>query len=785
MIYIYCDIERFTAAQPDEQTWVADDIGEYIALRKKLRLALDDEDHDFTVYLHSPLLVKWIADLRDYDEKIVAWKTIDVRWYAQDFLGFPIPDELDNSAIRELNVMYLEPPVHTSDPDGWFLKQYLGPVWEVMEPDVEHLAKFVVWAASYTSQLHPALSKLAKRRLEKWSQGDQRYAYFSHNEWNRAARNILMRWIFHRYPEDFVDRLGWAAIPIVNIDKYPDDCIESSQKRKLAAEIRRYWSLFFARKERSFTQHIEGALVQMSGLIEDELEAMYDYLSKYPANLSLSILEQVRNRFRLLPTGQTILDRLEELVPPKAPTVPDDQWEASRWLQWVTEEYIPYFAWIVRANQPRQALVPLIDRFSDWFVSQYSHLLFDPHSPLLLTQQSYVSKLMQDNPNSIVLWAIIDGLTWWQGKLLVDECKKRRLYIHRQQPALSALPSITSVSKRSLAMGYVSPTESQRPIAKVMREQLASSYDNVAICSEPKELLDSVRSFDAPGICVLLYNALDAHNHESSTFTDDESVKGYLRATAEALTLAVDQARRWGFEAHVIISSDHGSTLLPEDAVKLEMPAFLQMLDDEGEGGGSGDRKQENFQRNRACKITRELRAEEVSLLKKNWYILDKAGFGLADTLLVPKGYAYVKRRPRGWIHGGATPEETVVPFIELRPQPLQALEPEVRFEGYLLPGRSNSISIIITNPNPFPLTKLRFEIANEKQVATLSRLAANNSAKLDFPVPPVQRDGRATFEWTLRCEVVGNIQEFGGEATLPVRRMQVSEVDDLFKEMP
>src|SRR5579883_2435942 len=146
MIYIYCDFDHFVNIQRDEQTWIVQHPDEYISLRKKLRCALDDEDHDFTVYVCSPLLANWLADLRGYGEKIVLWEFIDARRQAEDHLGFSLPDEFDPPTIQTLNVLSLQSPTYTLDPEGWLLKQFLETaVWEIIEPDTEHLGKLAIW----------------------------------------------------------------------------------------------------------------------------------------------------------------------------------------------------------------------------------------------------------------------------------------------------------------------------------------------------------------------------------------------------------------------------------------------------------------------------------------------------------------------------------------------------------------------------------------------------------------------------------------------------------------
>jgi hypothetical protein len=783
MIYIYCDFERFDSIEPGEYTFVADRTSDYIPLRQRLRRALDDEDHDFTVYLRSPVLAEWLRDLRAYGERVVLWQGVDLHRRFQSRFGFQAPAELTASAIQELGMLSLPSPGYAAaaDPVGWLLGQYLGPVWETVEPYPEHVADLAGWAAN-AGEVHSALRSLADKRLNRWLQTDSRYAYFLRHDWRDAGQKVLLQWALRSYPSSFRDSLGLAGAPDVDAARHAQACMPLLETHKSA--VRRYWNLFFSKTSGSLSEIVEQALSQMSGLAQSELQGLSAYVGSRSSELTFALLDRLRAHFPLLPGSQSMSARLERLVPTPLPAEPGDSWKVSDWLRWSIDDYFPYFAWVVRNKQPRQEQTRLAGRFGDWFISDYARLLFDPCSPLLVNQHGYVRQFAQDAPESAVFWAIIDGLTWWQGKLLVGLCQERGLHVHKMEPALSTLPSITSVAKRALARGFLGTSERQS-IAMVLQERLAQVYNRVAVFSEPSELTAALGTAVQPGAYVLLYNALDTHNHESSTFTDDESSLGYLRAVANALSEAVEQVTRQGLEACVLISSDHGSTLLPKEAAKLEPPAFIHELDDEDERLEVSTHKRSDLQRIRTCNVTRDVTAEETALLAKKWYVLDKTKFGLAETLLIPKGYAFVRRRPRGWIHGSATPEEVVVPFIEMRPQPLELWTPELRFEGYLLPARPSTITVTLINPNPFPLNQVHLSAWEGTLSATLSVLAGSERAQINVPIPSTSASGQeVTFDWRLVCKVAEGPREFTGQGTLPIRRLQVSQVDELFKEL-
>src|SRR3989442_13008067 len=214
------------------------------------------------------------------------------------------------------------------------------------------------------------------------------------------------------------------------------------------------------------------------------------------------------------------------------------------------------------------------------------------------------------------------------------------------------------------------------------------------------------------GLYVLLYNALDHQSHETRSFTDDESTDGHLNLIAQLVEKGFQQGLKQGLNVKAFISSDHGSTLLPSSGIVLPVPNFAHAFEGEDTMEDEAiDRGQKMYHRTRVCALEREPEGSSSKHIQQDWYLLRKSVFNLLLDFLIPRGYAAVGRRAKGWTHGGATPEETVVPFIELQPSPLQVSAPTISIEGYLTPNRANSLKVKLINPNPLPLKKVQFII--------------------------------------------------------------------------
>jgi hypothetical protein len=528
---------------------------------------------------------------------------------------------------------------------------------------------------------------------------------------------------------------------------------------------------------------VSKAVKIMSGASQVELDILANWLQENPTTLSSDLLDTIRHHFTGMPQLETTLKKLEILVAPPDPQTPQPEWSAEQWLAWATTEYMPYFAWIIRQRQPRDAQMKLAGHFADWLVSAYSGLMFAQNPVIVTAQQSHLDHLFTTKQVDVVFWFIIDGLTWWQGQRLAELCTHSGLGIVEMGPHLSALPSVTAISKRAIAQGYLDSTSEKLPIAKLLENRLNRNNLPTSVYTQPGAFKDALAGELKNGVYVLLYNALDRHNHDSRHFTADESVEGYLRLVTGLVNVGFQQSLRRGLRAKAIISSDHGSTLLPDSAPVLTAPRFASLLDDNELDESNGN--QNLYRRTRACGVEREPNADELAQLEPDWYLLRADVFNLPHHFLIPRGYAAIKRRPSGWTHGGATPEETVVPFFEVQPQPLEIVTPIVKIDGFLRAAQPSELQITIVNPNPTPLNAVRFNIVDFQEKAEWPGLKSNLPYTCTIATPAAtSKDETQILEWLLTVEAGGQRRQFSGQETVPVRRFQRSAVDELFEDM-
>jgi hypothetical protein len=394
--------------------------------------------------------------------------------------------------------------------------------------------------------------------------------------------------------------------------------------------------------------------------------------------------------------------------------------------------------------------------------------------------------LFDTNSVDIILWFIVDGMTWWQGKKLVDFCVERGIKGIFMRPTISALPTITPISKKALVQGYLDASDTTLPMAQILRERFAREGKPVQVYTHYHNLEQAFTSDLQPSLYTLLYGALDHHCHEERGFTDNESIDGHLRLIARLIEEGFDSCLRSGLRVKAFISSDHGSTLLPENMRVLDVPNLAHVWEEEGWPGeypqGNVER---GFRRIRVCATDKTPSKYDLDMLEQDWYYLQKDTFNLPKQFFIPKGYSAIQRRPRGWIHGGATPEEVVVSSIEMQPSQIDFVEPVVTLKGSLQLRKEGKLTITVENTNVFPIKVVKLKVADSVVETRQYSVRPNASFTKDVHIPAVHnREKTYAVSWFLICEGGGQRKEFANRADVPIRRMQVSDVDEIFEDM-
>lgn len=476
----------------------------------------------------------------------------------------------------------------------------------------------------------------------------------------------------------------------------------------------------------------------------------------------------------------TLIATLRKLVPPPVPSAPPTEPAAA--LQWATQQYLPYRRWQASQKDNSEAAAQvqqLAQTFSDWFISAYPDHLVGTKAA---HQQQYWAKRALTAPadDEIVLWVIADGLGWGDAhtlqKLVVKEAAGR-LSLAAATPCFGLVPTITSHTKRAVRWAVpLHHTDAAR--ANYFAQQPSPPADVRGI----DNLAEAVQNAQAGQVLVWLPPEPDSvYHHPGSPKTIRDQAEGSLNGLAISIAEAVAAVPPTN-SVRVLITTDHGR-LLSESPRTLEPIAGFT-----GHGRAAFRAKAPAGQ-----PIPRPEGAVDTDTIR--W--LDPERYRLPDWVAVARTDASFKivnsnGAMRGgtdiFPHGGAWPEEVVVPWVELHSHLAQLLV------GGVLTGESRSnrpgiasLRLVNSSPRPARLRQVEISIPRFETLIVAFDDLLPDSAELQWSVELPRWPDSAQAENTKVTVMLetpdGEQHSFNLTADLrntDLRRTSVNPLDDL-----
>ncbi|MBS1251245.1 MAG: hypothetical protein MAG451_00276 [Anaerolineales bacterium] len=498
-----------------------------------------------------------------------------------------------------------------------------------------------------------------------------------------------------------------------------------------------------ARQQEASVALVETLLEQVSGELKAEFETLYELVTEREIAIERPLVNRVRERFAAIRAH--IVDQIENLalyVPPEHPEAPDpkEDWDVSQWLQWAVDEYLPYRFWLEETEGRDEKIERYAAAYADWLYDHYPELRANFQQVVYRTLHNQMTYLESEGP---ALFIAIDNFNYKFLDHLERLLEDAGFYCSEQPPYLAMLPTCTEVSKKCLFTGSPEPFEEtgyERPIHDAWHRQrgwTASVGDRglryLPYLGALKEIKD--REHD---VYFLNHTLIDEVLHKSEKELGISHAKAVRRRLGDLVGAVEEFARRIGAEREltVIVCSDHGSTRIPTEAVNLVDQAFYrERLDDP---------------HHRYIAVS----DDDMEALPDNvdfeCYRFRRKVFGLNTNYVVVRGYSRFKDTDEAsYVHGGLTPEETIVPLSVFQPVveapkllTARLLEDEFRY------GAKATIHLELVNVNSYPCLDLRIEVLDENvdyEPAKLEALGGHEDIELNIPVRIWRRDEDVT----------------------------------------
>ena len=501
--------------------------------------------------------------------------------------------------------------------------------------------------------------------------------------------NVAMYLTISNYPEQFrEDVLG------KDVNKCLDHFSVSGEAPVLDSDgesvYRNYADAYLHRSDVDFTV----ALKVVSGRYSFELEQVLDKKKTFGEG----DIQDIQNKFEtLFLENPEEKRRVKMLKPPVELRKPDGYTEIGQWLDWAVDNYLPYRFWL--------ELTDRVDENADNYSAMYADWIFEHYDSLVNNFPDMMHRILptlmgefSTNPHSLVI--ILDNFNYKFEGELERYLNDRKFQLQDSKPVLAMLPTETIISKRAFFTGeaYNSNKSSYKEIVSSWETQTGMSMKYLPDIGK----LMQMTSFDEK-VVFLNYLRFDQMLHEDlsgSALHIEDRIQNELEALVKEIVSLLKKLGREK-DTDIYFIADHGSTKIsPEQQNHIATQYYK-------------DKAEDSDYRFIAVKDSEYERIKTGT--SGLCYALDKSRYSTPDNYLIAKKYnRFIRNDMKGYVHGGISPEESIVPFMHFAYDMLQCVDPEITLQNDQLRfSVKTKLIFLVKNFNEFELKDIQFQIQN------------------------------------------------------------------------
>ena len=711
MIHITVLDASLVIAPPGQIDVTVDDTDQYLAGYDRIACAIH-AGQDLRVLVTDRTAGRWMKVLaRRYGAEHVTVEEMTLRRRLQQQIGINIPEYVTDQDIKESQLLDLHIPATPNIPfEDYVLEVFFGN-FLTLPGGLRRVGDLVAsyepeqWIAALKRPLVRDIFQARIREKRQRLRADKQTAELQLLDWVETSPDVLIRNLFAlkilcHYPPELGTRVFgdvYGDLLRLNLDlgKIPST-IASNQAA--IDEIQVYLKQLTSPADKVT---IETLLSQVSGCLELEFNAVMQALATGIVEVTHDLVQRVRNKFKAIEASPGLAQALADLdllVSRERPPQPNTEWDENGWIDWATERYLPYRFWLENTGRLDDDIGELAGTYSDWLYDNLGKIRY--HSPRMGWKALLDLKdQMQAHPGPVLV-VVIDNLNAKFYPDLRTQLQDSGYYQHSLSYCLSMPPSCTEVSKKCLMTGHYVPFNGsayKRPVESVWSKRLGRPVLYVSSIGGLRDILE--RQHD---IFFLNYLPLDISMHQNERDTGVSHarlIRSYLTSLARDIRAF---ATRVGAERDlmVIVVSDHGSTRIPKGTINVIQGKFYR------------DRAQDEH--HRYLSVTDEELHKLPTNARFDCYIFERQTFELGANYLVARRlYRFLPTNENTYIHGGLTPEETLVPLavflpITVSPKPL-TLNLVGASRIYL--GTKFDLELEVTNLNDYACEQVKIEI--------------------------------------------------------------------------
>lgn len=465
----------------------------------------------------------------------------------------------------------------------------------------------------------------------------------------------------------------------------------------------------------------------ISGISRKEIEPFVEFIRDNPIQRKEDIDELLQRSLAYT----DLYNQIKDYLPVPSPSLGISSETFRQWIK----EYASYYLYSRRIGK-EGLTTPFVKEFEGWLFDNLEKVYNSDDSIFFIKQM--IEEALQEGRR--VLFLIVDGL----GYIFYQELQN--LLDEEVSPKICKLPSTTEPNKTALLTGLQIEDEIDYKIADDISQYWPHLTKIEMSSSSQASLLELLKK--EADLYVYFENDFDVLTHQRKSFEKrwQDQVEILKRLKEETSNFV----REGGV---VILTGDHGYTIIPRS--KDNKITFL-----EGE-----------------CSHGRILRWDGKIGEKRLSPVQDRG-----MTFWLASEYCYLNSLPQGGAHGGASPEEVVVPLAVIKGkvviEPLElSVEPQPLRRGSVAEAKLRAY-----NPNKFLATITKLDLGPLVKLKEPSRIYISPQQKRVVLMEIDLREVK-TFEVVLPCSLsikAGDAtKEFINELTLETKGAMIATEED------
>jgi hypothetical protein len=422
----------------------------------------------------------------------------------------------------------------------------------------------------------------------------------------------------------------------------------------------------------------------------------------------------VKDKFRqCLGLDAVELTTLDYMVMPERPLLPekDSLNSPSAWASWVVNAYLPYRYWQTKKGHDDEELEGAVRSFSDWYIGNYETIHQNAETSLVHALGAFHDSIQAEKLSFVLL---ADGLpvTFWP--MFEEALRKAGFHRHLLEYRFAPLPTDTEFVKPILVSGDWGTT--QKSYEAILQERATNDWagKKVVYLSSLKMLSDFIAPIE-PAIVLLNLLASDEILHgdsETKGETHERELYRLFMRVGEMISAMLDrrQEQRETFGLYVL--TDHGACyILDSEKQSFDSKIVSKLFTDE---------------KRRFAMIGRDVADTVPENLWSLGYRFVPPFIKGENVFFIPRGHSTVRAGAgKGYTHGGATPEEVIVPVAFFKATKAAWKAPAARFldlridtptgKAVFYVQRLMSLRTEMLNPNVEDIRIVRVAILNPK----------------------------------------------------------------------